>query len=155
MAYVFVDRILECEPGARVVAIKALAFNEELFKDHFPGMPVLPGAMILEGFVQAAQHLAGRREAVEAHRLDLVEGPLVVPALARGEAVTRRLHEPQYCECRQGGNGTGPNGHGSSQFSTAIIGQFRRHFCAFHLVVGVTAPKKAHRQIRQTLPCVR
>ncbi|MHC4816462.1 MAG: 3-hydroxyacyl-ACP dehydratase FabZ family protein [Planctomycetota bacterium] len=60
MAYVFVDKILECEPGRRVVAVKALAFNEEFFRDHFPGMPVLPGAMILEGFVQAARHcLAG------------------------------------------------------------------------------------------------
>lgn len=55
MAYVFVDRVLECEPGRRVVALKALAFNEEFFRDHFPGMPVLPGAMVLEGFVQAAR----------------------------------------------------------------------------------------------------
>ncbi len=49
--YVFVDRVDECEPGERVVAVKALALNEEFFRDHFPGMPVLPGAMILEGFV--------------------------------------------------------------------------------------------------------
>jgi 3-hydroxyacyl-[acyl-carrier-protein] dehydratase len=56
MAFVFIDRVLECEPGERVVAVKALAFNEEFFRDHFPGMPVLPGAMILEGFVQAARH---------------------------------------------------------------------------------------------------
>ena len=59
MAYVFVDRVLECEPRRRVVALKALAFNEEFFKDHFPGMPVLPGAMILEGFVQAVRHALG------------------------------------------------------------------------------------------------
>lgn len=56
MAYVFIDRIVECEPGTRVVALKALAFNEEFFRDHFPGMPVVPGAMILEGFTQAARH---------------------------------------------------------------------------------------------------
>lgn len=56
MAFVFIDRVLECEPGERVVAVKALAFNEEFFRDHFPGMPVLPGSMILEGFVQAARH---------------------------------------------------------------------------------------------------
>jgi len=55
MAYFFVDRILECEPGRSVRALKALALNEEFFRDHFPGMPVLPGAMILEGFVQAAR----------------------------------------------------------------------------------------------------
>ncbi len=55
MSYVFVDRVVECEPGVRIVANKALAFNEEFFRDHFPGMPVLPGAMMLEGFVQAAR----------------------------------------------------------------------------------------------------
>ncbi len=55
MSYVFVDRVLECEPGTRIVAHKALAYNEEFFRDHFPGMPVLPGAMLLEGFVQAAR----------------------------------------------------------------------------------------------------
>ncbi len=59
MAFVFIDRVLECEAGERVVALKALAFNEEFFRDHFPGMPVLPGAMILEGFVQAARHCLG------------------------------------------------------------------------------------------------
>ena len=61
-AYVFLDRILDCEPGTRVVAIKALAFNEEFFRDHFPGKPVLPGAMILEGFVQAGRHCLAERE---------------------------------------------------------------------------------------------
>jgi len=52
----FLDRIVECEPGIRVVALKALAYNEEFFADHFPGMPVAPGAMILEGLVQAGRH---------------------------------------------------------------------------------------------------
>ncbi len=54
--YDFIDRVLECDPGQRVVAIKALSLNEEFFRDHFPGMPVLPGAMILEGLVQSARH---------------------------------------------------------------------------------------------------
>jgi 3-hydroxyacyl-[acyl-carrier-protein] dehydratase len=56
MAFAFLDRVLECDAGERVVARKALSLNEEFFADHFPGMPVLPGAMILEGFVQAARH---------------------------------------------------------------------------------------------------
>lgn len=54
--FAFVDRVLDCSPGESVVALKALALNEEFFQDHFPGAPVLPGAMILEGFVQAARH---------------------------------------------------------------------------------------------------
>ena len=61
-AYVFLDRVLECEPGARIVGLKALAFNEDFFRDHFPGKPVLPGAMVLEGFVQAARHCLASRE---------------------------------------------------------------------------------------------
>ena len=59
MGFVFIDRVLECEPGARIVAIKGLALNEEFFLDHFPGMPILPGAMVLEGFVQAARRCLG------------------------------------------------------------------------------------------------
>lgn len=62
MSYVFIDRIAECEPGQRVVALKALAYNEEFFRDHFPGRPVMPGAMVLEAFVQAAQHCLGEGE---------------------------------------------------------------------------------------------
>ena len=74
MAYTFVDRVLECEPRKRVVALKALAFNEEFFRDHFPGMPVLPGAMILEGFVQAVrQCLSGEQADLDAWVLHAVE----------------------------------------------------------------------------------
>ena len=62
MPYVFVDRILESVPGERAVGIKALSLNEEFFQDHFPGMPVLPGAMILEGLVQTARHCLAQAE---------------------------------------------------------------------------------------------
>jgi 3-hydroxyacyl-[acyl-carrier-protein] dehydratase len=72
MAFVFLDRVLECDPGQSVVALKALAYNEEHFRDHFPGMPVMPGAMIVEGLTQAARHcLAAAPEGSE--RWALVE----------------------------------------------------------------------------------
>ncbi|MHC4953234.1 MAG: 3-hydroxyacyl-ACP dehydratase FabZ family protein [Planctomycetota bacterium] len=87
-AYVFIDRVLECEPGERVIALKALAFNEEFFRDHFPGMPVLPGAMVLEGFVQAARHcLAAREGGHDRWTLDEVGGMRFNRFAAPGEVL--------------------------------------------------------------------
>lgn len=48
-----VDRVLELEIGQRIVAIKNVTINEEVFLGHFPGQPVLPGVMIIEGLAQA------------------------------------------------------------------------------------------------------
>lgn len=48
-----VDRVLELEPRTRVVAIKNVTFNEPVFQGHFPGQPVFPGVMMIEGMAQA------------------------------------------------------------------------------------------------------
>ena len=49
-----IDRVLECEPGKRIVALKNVSINEPFFPGHFPGMPILPGVLILEAMAQAA-----------------------------------------------------------------------------------------------------
>ena len=48
-----VDRVLEIDPGRRVVATKCFSVNEEFFQGHFPGHPVVPGVLLVEGMAQA------------------------------------------------------------------------------------------------------
>lgn len=54
MRFVLVDRILSLEPGKRITATKRLSADEELFQDHFPGFPVVPGVLLTEMMAQAA-----------------------------------------------------------------------------------------------------
>ncbi|GMV54419.1 MAG: 3-hydroxyacyl-[acyl-carrier-protein] dehydratase FabZ [Betaproteobacteria bacterium] len=55
-----IDRILECEPGQRIVAIKNVSINEPFFVGHFPHHPVMPGVLIVEAMAQAAAVLSFR-----------------------------------------------------------------------------------------------
>lgn len=49
-----VDRVLECEPGRRIRAVKNVTINEPFFSGHFPHFPVMPGVLIIEALAQAA-----------------------------------------------------------------------------------------------------
>lgn len=52
--FLLVDRVLECESGKSIRAVKNVTINEPFFPGHFPARPVMPGVLILEALAQAA-----------------------------------------------------------------------------------------------------
>lgn len=52
--FVWVSRVLECEPGVSVKAELDVSPDLPLFRGHFPDYPVLPGVIIMEALAQAA-----------------------------------------------------------------------------------------------------
>jgi len=56
--FLLVDRVLECEAGKRIVALKNVTINEPFFPGHFPHHPIMPGVMLIEAMAQAAAILA-------------------------------------------------------------------------------------------------
>ncbi len=50
--FLLIDTIEEMEPGVRAVGKKCVSVNEPFFQGHFPGNPVMPGALIIEALAQ-------------------------------------------------------------------------------------------------------
>ncbi len=68
--FIMVDRVLEFERGKTITALKNVTMGEPFFQGHFPGEPVMPGVLILEGMAQAGSVLAYLST-------DTIEGKLV------------------------------------------------------------------------------
>ena len=51
--FLLVDRVVEIEPGRRIVALKNVTVNEPFFTGHFPDHPIMPGVLLCEAVVQA------------------------------------------------------------------------------------------------------
>jgi len=47
-----VDRIVDFEPGKRIVGIKNVTINEPFFQGHYPGHPIMPGVLLIEAMAQ-------------------------------------------------------------------------------------------------------
>src|SRR3981081_4894544 len=50
--FLMVDNILEIERLKRIVGLKSVSINESYFQGHFPGKPIMPGVLIIEGMAQ-------------------------------------------------------------------------------------------------------
>ncbi len=52
--FLLVDRVLSCQPGRDIIALKNVTINEPFFAGHFPHHPIMPGVLIIEALAQAA-----------------------------------------------------------------------------------------------------
>ena len=51
--FLLIDRIVEIDPGKKVVGIKNVTMNEPFYQGHFPGHPIMPAVLIIEAMAQA------------------------------------------------------------------------------------------------------
>lgn len=59
MRWTWIDRFVAFESGKAATAVKNLSLAEDHFADHFPGFPVMPAPLILEGLAQTGGILVG------------------------------------------------------------------------------------------------
>jgi 3-hydroxyacyl-[acyl-carrier-protein] dehydratase len=52
--FLLVDKVLNCDPGKSITALKNVTINEPFFGGHFPHHPVMPGVLVIEALAQAA-----------------------------------------------------------------------------------------------------
>ncbi len=52
--FMLVDRIVECKGDDSCIGIKNITINEPQFQGHFPGNPIMPGVLLIEGMAQTA-----------------------------------------------------------------------------------------------------
>jgi 3-hydroxyacyl-[acyl-carrier-protein] dehydratase len=61
MRWYWIDRFIEFDSGRSCKAVKNVTLAEDHLHDHFPGFPVMPNSLIIEGFAQAGGILVGEK----------------------------------------------------------------------------------------------
>lgn len=62
MRWMWIDSVVSFDAGRRMVAIKNVSLAEEHLHQHFPGRPIMPASLMIEGFAQTAGILVGATE---------------------------------------------------------------------------------------------
>ncbi len=60
--FLLIDKVIECEPKQRLLALKNVSFNEPFFQGHFPDKPVFPGVLMIEALAQATALLTAKSD---------------------------------------------------------------------------------------------
>ncbi len=71
--FLLVDRIIECQDD-RIVGLKNVTVNEPFFQGHFPGLPIMPGVLIIEAMAQTSGILFLRKFTDEKKRIAYFAG---------------------------------------------------------------------------------
>lgn len=59
MRWIWIDKFIEFESGTRAVAVKNVTMAEEHLHDQYPGYPMMPVSLMIEGMAQTAGILVG------------------------------------------------------------------------------------------------
>jgi UDP-3-O-[3-hydroxymyristoyl] N-acetylglucosamine deacetylase/3-hydroxyacyl-[acyl-carrier-protein] dehydratase len=59
--FLLVDKIIEIDGDTRIKGVKNVTFNEQFFQGHFPGIPIMPGVLVVEAMAQVSGLLFAQR----------------------------------------------------------------------------------------------
>jgi 3-hydroxyacyl-[acyl-carrier-protein] dehydratase len=113
--FLMIDRIVDIDGANSAVGIKNVSVNEPQFAGHFPGRPIMPGVLMLEGMAQTAGAIAIRAAARAVPPIGFLMGiddarfrKLVIPGdVVEYHVTKKRAHGAVWkfaCEARVGGS---------------------------------------------------
>jgi len=103
MRFHLIDRIEEIKYDEYIIAVKCVSLADDVFNEHFPGYPVFPGSLILEGLAQLGGCffeliMKNRNELVRRSILSIVNKMKFRKAVEPGDRLIYRADVISFCE---------------------------------------------------------